>query len=256
MNDIQSVQGGNAVDFSKMADKRGGFSGIDTTVLRTPFLRIAQDNTPEAKKSDPAYVPGLEPGMFYNTSTKKFSQKAQIIVIKAKHEVVVWKPNRGGLAGRYPIEMLNELTAVQDKAKRYDAEGNSIQQTITLLCIEPPTPGKAAQMFLYSLSSTEYKFGKDFLTKLWNLEQNGQTVGVEWAAVWELSSGVEKNNKGSWFSLQNNTKFIRFVTVDEAQGPIAQALELADKVQADYSWAENQGGSGSGATGAAAAGEI
>ena len=43
-------------------------SSDDNTV---PYMKLLQDNTPEVKKRDPAYVEGAEPGCLLNTATRE-----------------------------------------------------------------------------------------------------------------------------------------------------------------------------------------
>ena len=53
------------------ADAKLGLENMDQDDLALPFLKLLQNSSDETKKKHSSYVEGAEPGMFYNTVTKK-----------------------------------------------------------------------------------------------------------------------------------------------------------------------------------------
>ena len=53
------------------ADAKLGFENVDQESLALPILKLLQNGSGEAQKRNPNYVEGAEPGMFFNTVTRK-----------------------------------------------------------------------------------------------------------------------------------------------------------------------------------------
>jgi len=70
-NDITTKQGGAVVTLDFVQDAGMGLENIDKDDLALPFLKLLQTSSDETKKKHANYVEGAEPGMFYNTVTKK-----------------------------------------------------------------------------------------------------------------------------------------------------------------------------------------
>ena len=63
------------------ADAKLGLENMDQDDLALPFLKLLQNSSDETKKKHSAYVDGAEPGMFYNTVTKKLYDGAKGIEV-------------------------------------------------------------------------------------------------------------------------------------------------------------------------------
>jgi len=62
-------------------DAKLGLENMDQDDLALPFLKLLQNSSDETKKKHSAYVDGAEPGMFYNTVTKKLYDGAKGIEV-------------------------------------------------------------------------------------------------------------------------------------------------------------------------------
>ena len=63
------------------ADAKLGLENMDHDDLALPFLKLLQNSSDETKKKNVSYVDGAEPGMFYNTATKKLYDGAKGIEV-------------------------------------------------------------------------------------------------------------------------------------------------------------------------------
>ena len=63
------------------ADAKLGLENMDQDDLALPFLKLLQNSSDETKKKHASYVDGAEPGMFYNTVTKKLYDGAKGIEV-------------------------------------------------------------------------------------------------------------------------------------------------------------------------------
>jgi hypothetical protein len=100
---------GAAFEFDK-DDTMTGFEQMDVSTKSVPFLRIAQDLTPQRKKERAEYIDGLDVGMYFNTITRKIVAKPfRCIVLAFEHMYIEWKPNREGFVERHSIANATRL---------------------------------------------------------------------------------------------------------------------------------------------------
>ena len=66
-------------------DAHAGFEKVNTTSLALPIIKLLQNGSGEAQKRNQNYVEGAEPGMFFNTVTKKLYDGAEGIEVIPCH---------------------------------------------------------------------------------------------------------------------------------------------------------------------------
>jgi len=213
-----------------------GFEGTSSDTFKTPFMKILQALSPELKKSDAKRIEGAEQGHFCNSATNDLYESINIIVLKVEHSLVVWKPERGGFVGRFPKTSEEDLVTVRDGAKKFDAEGNSVVDTIEFFCVNADDP---SDLFILPMSTASVKHGKSFATRLRLLKAGGKPVNVSWAGVWNIRTVEESNDKGSWFTIGSTPDFVRFVTLEEKNNIILPAKEMLKTAETDYSTIES-----------------
>src|SRR4030066_1543838 len=90
-----------AVDFLEEIAGQGT-ENIAMDDMKTPFLVILQQNSPQCVKGNSAYVKGAEAGFFFNSLTQKiYGPEIEFIPLCVIKEWLEWKPNRGGFAGKH-----------------------------------------------------------------------------------------------------------------------------------------------------------
>lgn len=218
------------VDLSNYA----GMSGFEETgadTYKTPFLKILQGLSHEVSPNDAAYIEGAIVGQFCNSATQELYDELNVVVLKVSHELVVWKPNRGGFVGSFPKAQEKEVVARVSGVQKWDKDGNDVIDTISLFCMNADSP---ADIFILPLSVTSFKHGRNFATKLRLLKDKGKPVGVSWAGVWNLKTVEESNARGRWYSIGSTPTFSRFVDGDEVSNAILPALELLETAIVDH----------------------
>lgn len=208
-----------------------GFEETYSESFKTPFLRILQSNSPETIMKGDRYVKCAMAGMFYNTATGKLYDEVDICVLKVVHNLIVWKPDRGGFVGAFSKEEENKIVIRKDGLKKFDKEGNSIDDTISLYCVNYKDP---TDLFIISLSRTGLKHARTFTTRLKSLAYNGRPISKTWAGVWKLVSGMETNDMGSWYTI-GTPHFEEFITEDFMLNVVKPALEMFKTAKVDYS---------------------
>lgn len=213
-----------------------GFENTNQETFKTPFLKILQQLSPELKRSGPSFIADAEEGMFFNTATKQMYKEIEIIVLEISHDLLTWKPNRGGFVGIHPKAKENDIVYTRDGIQKYDKDLNEINDTISFFCMNANDP---TDLFIFPLSTTSLKYAKSFSTRIRMLKINGSPAHVTFAGVWKIRTTEESNDKGSWFTIGNTPEFERFITKDELEKNIKPALELLKKAENDYSQMEN-----------------
>lgn len=231
-NEVAKKDNNEVVDLGSFEGMDTGFEGTSSQTFKTPFVKILQAMSPELKKSDPKYIQGAEQGQFCNTATNEAVDSMEIVVLKVEHSLVIWRPERGGLVGRYPKAREDEVVTKRDGVKKWDAEGNEVVDTIELFCLDINNP---TNIFVFPLSTTSLKHGKSFATRMRMLQIDGRPVKVSWAAVWKIATVEESNEKGSWYTIGATPSFQRLITKQEMEQFVLPAKEMLKTAETDYS---------------------
>jgi hypothetical protein len=180
--------------------------------LAIPFLRILQDLSPQVKKKDEGYVPGAEPGKFYNTVTKElYDGEDGILVVPVYHtpSVTEWKTREkgGGLVKDHGADRSILKQTTRDDKNR-DMLPNGHQVTLAamyyLFLVDPET-GRYRQV-AFPLQGTQLKKAKAWNTSMQMWEEpksdgTGTFSPAMFYGVYRLTSAYESNDKGSWYGV-------------------------------------------------------
>jgi hypothetical protein len=225
----------DVVDVSMFKGMKTGFEETNNETFKTPFLKILQSISPEVKKKETTYVEGAEEGLFYNPVTGMLVNEIDVIVLKITHNLVGWKPNRGGFVGVFDKADELRVVARKDGLKKYDAEGNELSDTVSFFCLNA---NKLSDVFVFPMSNSALKHARNFSTRIRMLEANGKPIGVTYAGVWTIKTVLQKNDKGSWYDIGSTPVFKRFITKNEYENYVKSAYDMIDKAVTDYSQME------------------
>lgn len=237
MSDLQKRKEQKLINPSLFEGQQTGFEETYQETFKTPFLKILQALSPECVKSSSEYMEKAEPGFYCNSATKQLYKDINIIVLKVAHNLIAWRPNRGGFAGIYNKSEEDNIVKVIDGLEKQDAEGNDIVDTVSFFCVNIDDP---SDLFIFPLSKASFKHATKFATRLRMLKINGKPVNAAFAGIWNIKTVEEKNEKGSWFTLGGTPEFVRFITEEEYNNIVIPALEILKKAKTDYSQMENK----------------
>ena len=232
MTELAKKENNELVDVSMFKGAPSGFEGVDASTFKTPFVKILQSLSPELKKSDPNHIPEAEAGLFCNTATQELYNEINVIIIRVDHSLVVWRPERGGFVGHFPKSQEADLVVRKEGPKKWDAEGNDVNDTVEFFCVNADNP---SDVFIMPMSTTAFKYARSFATRLRMLKSGGKAVNVSWAGVWNIKTSEDSNDKGSWYTIGNTPEFVRFITKEEKEGVVIPASEIFTKAETDYS---------------------
>ena len=195
----------STIDFE--ADKDSGFENLVEQTVALPILKLLQNGSAEAKKRDPKYVTGAEPGMLYNTVTGKLydgEKGVQVIPCFLEFEYQEWADFGTG-SGRpekiYPAEskILEETTKDAQNRDRLP-NGNYIQTAAQWFVIV--SDAKGSETVMMSFYGTQLP-----VSRKWNAAQlsisfdgkKGPYTPARFSHIWKLST-IAKSGKGNtWY---------------------------------------------------------
>ena len=189
------------------ADAKLGFENVDQESLALTILKLLQNGSGEAQKRNPNYVEGAEPGMFFNTVTRKLydgEKGIQVIPCHYRLEYQEWADFGTG-SGRpeniYPAssDILSKTTK-DAMGKDRLPNGNYIQKTSQHFVII--TDGKSAETALISMYSSQAKVSRKWNSMMMSITKNGKDgpyTPPPFSHYYKISS-VENTGKGNqWY---------------------------------------------------------
>jgi len=215
------VIGSNAMIPMDLADDMEQYAGAGTSDRREenviPFLRVLQKTSPQVNKKDPAYVEGAEPGLLYNTASRRLIKAEDPgtgpLALQAHADMyeVEWIPRAagGGFVAQHPIDtpLLKEVMEVpnpQDptgkRTIRMLPNGHQLVTTAYHYLVMVDT----LEAVVLGLSSTGLQTHRAWNTMLRNKKlrgRNGLIIAPSFATVVRLRTFWQQNERGDWYSL-------------------------------------------------------
>ena len=197
------------------ADAKLGLENMDQDDLALPFLKLLQNSSDETKKKHSSYVDGAEPGMFYNTVTKKLYDGAKgIEVIPCFYKLTFpeWAPfeRREGRPVS-PDRGADVLSQTKKDASGKDVltNGNIIIKTANHFIIILTESG--IDKALVAMKSTQLKVSRGWNSMMKSITEkgkNGTFNPPSFSHIYQLRS-TEVTGNFTWYGY--NVKLLRKV---------------------------------------------
>ena len=197
------------------ADAKLGLENMDQDDLALPFLKLLQNSSDETKKKHSSYVEGAEPGMFYNTVTKKLYDGAKgIEVIPCFYKLTFpeWAPfeRREGRPVS-PDRGADVLSQTKKDASGKDvlSNGNIIIKTANHFIIILTESG--IDKALVAMKSTQLKVSRGWNSMMKSISEkgkNGTFNPPSFSHIYQLRS-TEVTGNFTWYGY--NVKLLRKV---------------------------------------------
>lgn len=212
-----------------------GTENITMDDMKTPFLVILQQNSPQCVKGNSAFIKGAEAGMFFNSLTQTlYGEEIEFIPLCVIKEWLEWKPERGGFAGKH---VPNTVKVNKDDFAHWKLpNGNEIVDTYTYpgIVVGHEEDGPV----LFALSKTGIKHAKNWNTCIVMNKLPSGSPAPFFANVWKLKTMYNENDKGSWYTIgeDKTTNIVkgRQITEDEYKNIIKEAFEIVKTKEIDY----------------------
>lgn len=195
------------------ADAGAGLEHVEAKYLIIPHLRLLQSGSPQAKRSDPAYVEGAREGLFINTATGELFDKVLFVPCRFVPDHSEWEP---GLQGDF-IRSHGPDSTEFDKCEFVQSEGRSF--------FRHPNGNEFAQRALFygmivkmdeesgtidfdkavaSLGGTSFAVARRWLTQISSYRltaPNGaKFIAPMWARSFMLEASPQSNDDNSWMA--------------------------------------------------------
>lgn len=204
-----AVQDDDVINDATLYQHAGkGSENVRGDDLSLPFLSILQSNSPQCKKSDPAYIKGAEEGFLLNALEGEVydPKETEIYVVPAYFEKVLieWRPREegGGFVRVYGRDdaILREAER-DDKNKDRLPNGNILALTAQHYCLLVKPNGDITHAVI-AMSSTQLKKSRKWLSVIRTIikkRPDGSTYNPPmFAHKYRVTTVAESNDQGSW----------------------------------------------------------
>jgi hypothetical protein len=225
-------------------DSMEGFGEVNTQTMAVPFLKLAQDLTPQMKKTKPCYIEGLQLGDFFNDVTGEiYGTHIQLVVLNFERIYLEWLPNRVGLVGYHSPENAQNI-ATDLTFGKWKHDNNLLNEYYTYYIVLGGHEQEG--VMIYSLTSTGIKIAKT-LNRLMttHIMDNGKTA-KPYYLLYDVTSHLTPKGENEYYA----PKFVfnSYITKEQHQIVAEERLALPDKSIdyaqiADHSSSDNPDGS-------------
>lgn len=233
------------------------FSSQDLTI---PFLRIAQKLSPQVDKDAAEFIPGLEPGMIFNTATGEFWEAdagVPVVIGTTRRELTEWKPRGSGDGSGLVANHGTDLSPLgasdvgkNEKGKPITGGGNELVEAMQYYVLQTDLETGMADPAVISMSSSNFKPARDLNLMIRTAKfqtPDGRIINKpsSFLYVYRLTTVKRSNADGTWYVF----KAERFCLTEELKNGrdlLIKASEfkkmvIGGQVTADH---ENAGGEG------------
>ena len=185
-----------------------GFENMTQEDLALPFLRILGQLSPQVTEGDAKYIASAKPGMIYNTVTSElYDGKKGIRVIPCyyKKDFPEWSDRGDGPGAPVAVHLPNSpviQTGKRDGSKIRLPNGNYLEETASYYIMAETKTGGFTPA-LITMKSTQLNVSKKWNSMMKTIQipngDGGFAIPPMHGVVYNLSSVLQKNDKGSWY---------------------------------------------------------
>ena len=189
-------------------DTAKGFENMTQEDLALPFLRILGQLSPQVTEGDAKYIASAKPGMIYNTVTSElYDGKKGIRVIPCyyKKDFPEWSDRGDGPGAPVAVHLPNSpviQTGKRDGSKIRLPNGNYLEETASYYVMAETKTGGFTPA-LITMKSTQLNVSKKWNSMMKPIQipngNGGFAIPPMHGVVYNLSSTLQKNDKGSWY---------------------------------------------------------
>ena len=203
-----------------------GTENISLQDVSLPFLRILQSLSPQCQEGTESYIPDAKPGMFYNSlNGKVYGRSIKLIPVKYERTWLEFKPERQGFVATHAPDSVPVDKTDFNKWKNSD-NGNEIVDTMTFYCLIADDLNSG--MVVFPLTKSFLKHARKWNSLIMTDRlPNGKHSPI-FANIWELETVINKNDKGTFYCLGDDTtkiKKVRFINQIEASDFVLPSIK-------------------------------
>ena len=189
-------------------DLQQGFENMTQEDMALPYVRILGQLSAQVNEGDGKYIDGAKPGMIFNSVTNEvFDGKKGIKVISCYYKKDY--PEKADRGDGNPIKVAVHLpnSPIIQTGKRVGSKimlpnGNYLEETAYYYVLME-TKGGAMTPALITMKSTHHSVSKTWNSMMKTIQiadgKGGFAIPPMHGVVYNLSSVLQKNDKGSWY---------------------------------------------------------
>ena len=189
------------------ADAKKGFENVDQESVALPILKLLQNGSAEAQRKHANYVEGADPGMFFNTVTRKlYDGEKGINVIPCHYKLEYQEWADFGTGSGRPENIFPGNSDILSKTTK-DAmgkdrlpNGNYIQKTAQHFVII--SDGKTSETALISMYSSQAKISRKWNSMMMSITKdgkNGPYTPPSFSHSYKLTTVLNSGKGNQWY---------------------------------------------------------
>lgn len=195
-----------------MAEDAGaGLEHVESKYLVIPHLRLLQAGSPQAKRSDPAYIDGAREGLFLNTATAELFEKVIFVPCRFMPDHSEWEPGQQGdfIRGLGTDSTEFDRCEYRNENGRsffLHPNGNEMTQRALFygMIVKMSDDGIDFDKAVASLGGTSFAVARRWLTQISSFRLSDGTgkkfVAPMFARSFMLEASPQSNDENSWMA--------------------------------------------------------
>ena len=188
-------------------DAHQGFENVKQDSMALPILKLLQNGSGEAQKRNQNYVEGAEPGMLFNTVTKRLYDGAKgIHVIPCHYKLEYQEWSDFGTGSGRPEKIYPDTSDIKSKTTEDPSGKDRLPNGNYILTVGNHfvliVDGDVAETALISMSSSQGKVSRKWNSMMMSIVLEGQKgtyTPPSFSHVYKLTTVLNSGKGNQWY---------------------------------------------------------
>lgn len=188
-------------------DAHAGFENVKQDSMALPILKLLQNGSGEAQKRNQNYVEGAEPGMLFNTVTKRLYDGAKgIHVIPCHYKLEYQEWSDFGTGSGRPEKIYPDTSDIKSKTTEDPSGKDRLPNGNYILTVGNHfvliVDGDVAETALIAMSSSQGKISRKWNSMMMSIVLEGQKgtyTPPSFSHVYKLTTVLNSGKGNQWY---------------------------------------------------------
>ena len=188
-------------------DAHAGFANVKPDSMALPILKLLQNGSGEAQKRNQNYVEGAEPGMLFNTVTKRLYDGAKgIHVIPCHYKLEYQEWSDFGTGSGRPEKIYPDTSDIKSKTTEDPSGKDRLPNGNYILTVGNHfvliVDGDVAETALISMSSSQGKVSRKWNSMMMSIVLEGQKgtyTPPSFSHIYKLTTVLNSGKGNQWY---------------------------------------------------------
>jgi len=189
------------------SDAHAGFENVKQDSMALPILKLLQNGSGEAQKRNQNYVEGAEPGMLFNTVTKRLYDGAKgIHVIPCHYKLEYQEWSDFGTGSGRPEKIYPDTSDIKSKTTEDPTGKDRLPNGNYILTVGNHfvliVDGDVAETALISMSSSQGKVSRKWNSMMMSIVLEGQKgtyTPPSFSHVYKMTTVLNSGKGNQWY---------------------------------------------------------